>query len=415
MEKLFRSRAARVGFVVALVAISVWGFAPYLLGDVATSAYVNAELTRVTTPVAGVLTGHLPPEGSYLVRDEPLRLVTARTPDRTRLDDLERQAALAVTSVSLVEDQLGEIRRDDDALSRRSALFKASTLDHLGGQARQAQAELAGCGARLQQQQDAVGRSRRLADKGFLSNAGLHTAEAALDGAVEDCKAARAGLDAVQAEGKAAQRGVYIKDGANDAPYSEQQRGRLMLRRQDLMTELMRGRSMVSLTRAQLGQEQTRYANATSFDVVLPARRLIWNVAARQGSDVAEGQALVDLADCSHRFVVVELPTRKIERLAVGQAARIRLLGSDLWIEGRVRRITGGVARHDSRLLAADAPTPGPHSFTVEVLLPAQAAEHSRVDNRACDIGRMADVRFGGAFQGGQLLRLAAARLAVTN
>ena len=125
---------ARAGLVLALVAIAIVGFAPYVLSDVATSAYVNAELTRITTPVAGVLTGRLPGEGSYLARDERLQLVTARTPDRSRLDNLEEQTALAAASVSLVENQLGEIQRDDAALGARSTLFKASTLQHLGGE-----------------------------------------------------------------------------------------------------------------------------------------------------------------------------------------------------------------------------------------------------------------------------------------
>src|SRR5690349_12085400 len=113
MEKLYRSPVARGALAAALLAFGIWGFAPYVLHDVGTSAFVNAELTRVATPVAGVLTGRLPQEGDYLAKDERLRLVTARTPDRSRLDEIERQTALAEAGVSLVESQLGEIQHED--------------------------------------------------------------------------------------------------------------------------------------------------------------------------------------------------------------------------------------------------------------------------------------------------------------
>jgi hypothetical protein len=121
---------------------------------------------------------------------------------------------------------------------------------------------------------------------------------------------------------------------------------------------------------------------------------------------VVEGQTLMTVADCRNRFVVVELPARKIEHLSVGDTARVRLLGSDRWQDGRVRRITGGAARQDMRLFAAEMPRPGTQSFTVEVSLPSSALTDQR---RSCDIGRPADVRFGGSRLNGSDSRLAAA------
>lgn len=103
------------------------------------------------------------------------------------------------------------------------------------------------------------------------------------------------------------------------------------------------------------------------------------------------------LADCRSRFVVVELPARRIETIRVGDPARVRLLGSPRWQDGHVRRITGGAARQDTRLFAAEMPRPGPRTFTVEVALPEADAPDQR---RSCDIGRPADVRFGGAWSG---------------
>jgi multidrug resistance efflux pump len=406
MEKLFRSRVARAALAAAVIAAGVWGFAPYILKDVATSAYVNAELTRVTTPVAGVLTDGLPQEGAYLARDARMQLVTARTPNRARLDDLEQQATLAASTVELMEAQLAEIGQDDRDLKSRSALFKSASAGRLDGRVRQAEAEAAACDARRSELQDKYDRAAKLAAQGFISEAGLRSARDAAEAGAQTCKAARANLEALRAESAAARYGVYLGEGGNDAPYTDQQRARLMLRRQELMTELVKARASQAQLKAQTAAERQTFARTASYEAVLPAEHLIWTVEARPGSEVVEGQTLMTVADCRNRFVVVELPARKIEHLSVGDTARVRLLGSDRWQDGRVRRITGGAARQDMRLFAAEMPRPGKRSFTVEVSLPSSALTDQR---RSCDIGRPADVRFGGSRLNGSDSRLAAA------
>lgn len=405
MEKLFRLRAPRIVFAFVLVAVGVWGFAPYVFRSVASSAYVNAELMRVSTPVAGVLTEGLPREGAYLTKATSLQLVTARAPNRVRLDDLQQQAALAASTVSLMESQLGEIATLDRQLARRSGLFQAASVERLTGRVQQARAETAGCEARSHDLQDRYVRAGKLAETGFISEAGLRSARDAAEAGAQACVAAAGALQAVRAEDAAAKQAVYLSDGSNDAPYAEQQRARLMLRRQEVMSELTRARANMIQVGVQVASERERYQRAAAYQAVIPPQHLVWNIEARPGSEVVEGQSLLTVADCRNRFVVVALPARKIERLSVGDVARVRLLGADHWQDGRVRRITGGAARQDSRLFAAEMPKPGPSSFTVEVSLETGDPPDAR---RSCDIGRPADVRFGGPQPAGAGRRVAA-------
>ena len=264
MEKLFRSRAARVGIAGLLIAGGLWGFAPYVLKDVASAAYVNAELTQVATPVAGVLTQGLPREGAYLSRDARLRLVTARTPSRARLDDLLQQAALADSTVALMETQLAELRSNDATLAARSNLFQRASVGRLAGRVREAEANVARCEAQQRDLQERLSRAANLAEKGFISDAGLRSAREAAEAGDQACKASRGAVEAIQAEDTAAQRGVYLSDGSNDAPYAEQQRARLMLRRQELMTELVRAKASPAPLRGQVAAERDLYARASS-------------------------------------------------------------------------------------------------------------------------------------------------------
>lgn len=104
-----------------------------------------------------------------------------------------------------------------------------------------------------------------------------------------------------------------------------------------------------------------------------------------------QGQKALDLADCRHRFVTVELPEAAFESIKVGEPASVRLIGSDEWRTGEVRQILGSAAHVDDRLLAAQVPKPTPGHITVEVSLPEPA---TNAENSYCNIGRLADVRF---------------------
>jgi multidrug resistance efflux pump len=207
------------------------------------------------------------------------------------------------------------------------------------------------------------------------------------------CEMAAARLRRLQIEMESANKGVFLRDGANDVPYSQQQRDRLLLRRQELETQALEG-SRSERIAAEIAEERTRLDRLSHVDLFMPADHVVWAVAASPGSTVTEGQTILDLASCARRFVAVELPEREFERIKAGDAADVRLIGSDEWRQGTVRQVRGSAARTDDRLLAAQVPVPNPGSITVEVGLPQ--LESAVQQNSFCNIGRLAEVRFAG-------------------
>jgi len=59
-----------------------------------------------------------------------------------------------------------------------------------------------------------------------------------------------------------AKDGVFLRDGANDAPYSQQQRDRLVLRRQELESKLLEERGQSTEITAQLAEEREQINTA---------------------------------------------------------------------------------------------------------------------------------------------------------
>jgi multidrug resistance efflux pump len=387
-----RSRFARILLASILFGVSAWAFAPYLKYRIAPSAFINAELLRVTAPIAGRLTQDLPRKGEFVSQPEKVTLIDSLAPDRRHLLDIERQYSTSKENAELAQKQLDEIAAIDVDLGKRIEAYRDSMISRLSHQVEEADADRNGCSAEMRQRIDVGSRMKALAETGTASQ--IRTAEAlAIQEATSTrCHMAEAHLQRLEVELRAAQDGVYLTDGASDVPYSQQQRDHLILRRQDLQTLLLQETRRISQLTDEITEERNRMARVDHYDLTLPPSHVIWSVAASPGSAVIEGQTLLDLADCGRRFVAVELPARDFEQIKAGDRAAVRLIGSNDWTEGKVRQVRGSAARADDRLLAAQVPTPNAGNITVEVSLERDVAPAD--GNGFCDIGRMAEVRF---------------------
>ena len=130
---------------------------------------------------------------------------------------------------------------------------------------------------------------------------------------------------------------------------------------------MLQQRSRAVQLETEITEERYRLDGLAIQTLLLPADHVVWSVSASPGSTVTEGQAILDLANCAHRFVVVDLPERDFERVKAGDSPSVRLIGSDEWRQGKVRQVLGSAARTDDRLLAAQIPHATSSSIAVEV------------------------------------------------
>ena len=393
LQRLVRSRMVRLTVAFAMIALGAWAFLPYASYRIASSAFINAELVRVTAPIAGRLTRDLPRKGDFIEQSATVTLIEALSRDRRHLLQLENQYAVAKERAELARKQLAELAVADDELAKRAQIYRAGMVARLGHERDESDAEKTGCLAEVAQRREVGSRMEQLVKAGTASQIRTSEALASQQATSTRCDMADARLQRLQTELASAKDGVFLRDGANDAPYSQQQRDRFTLRRQELESKVLE-ESLQSSERVaeEITEERERLDRLSHFDLSLPADHVVWSVAASPGSTVSEGQTLLDLADCDHRFVAVELPEREFEQIKAGAPAFVRLIGGDDWKQGQVRQIRGSAARADDRLLAAQVPKPDPNSITVEVVLPRDDTHMDR--NNFCNIGRLAEVRF---------------------
>jgi len=377
---------------MVLIGMGAWTFYPHLVYRVAPSAFVNAELVRVAAPISGRLTQNLPKKGDLIGEAVNVQLIEALSPNRRHLFDLERQFAVAKERAELARRQLAEIVEIDSELSARTEAYRLGTIERLTHELKETTAERKGCLAEFQQRREISSRMGQLVESGTASQIRSAEVLAVQEAAATRCAMAEARLQRLQVEVTAARHGVFLRDSANDVPYSQQQRDRMLLRRQELELQVLEESSRSAKISDEIKEERDHIDQLSQFALHLPERHVVWSVTASPGSTVTEGQVLLDLASCNHRFVAVELPERDFEQTLAGETAAVRLIGSDEWRQGIVRQVRGSAARTDDRLLAAQVPVPNPGSITVEIALPPQ--EPSTQQNSFCNIGRLAEVRF---------------------
>ena len=392
VRSIISARGVRVAVALLLMGVGVWAFAPYVAYRVSSSAFVNAEISRVRAPIEGYLSSELPRKGKFIDHVSTLTLIKSDSADRRRLLDLEGQQAAAKDRSELAQKQLADIAELDHQLQQRMQAYRGGLVERLGLEIKEAEAERTGCFVEVLQRRDIGTRMQGLAKSGATSQIRSAEALAKQEATAALCQMAAARVERLKAELNSLRKGVYLRDASNDVPYSQQQRERLFLRRQELETEARRESARALQLTADIAEERSRVERLARYNFSLPPDHVVWSVPASPGSAVTQGQTVIDFADCDHRFVAVELPEREFETIKPGDTASVRLIGSDIWRQGIVRQVRGSAAHEDDRLLAAEVPTPTRGNITVEVSLPREGAKTA--SSNFCDIGRLADVRF---------------------
>jgi multidrug resistance efflux pump len=390
-ETFVRRRFVRVSLAAILIGAAIWTFSPYVTHRVAASAFVNSQLLRVTAPFSGQVSQLTPRKGMFLDTTQSLTIVEPISPDKRHLQDLELQFALAKGAGELARQQLQEITKLDEELGKRIEAYQLARIEQIDHEAKEAEAERAGCIAELRQRHDVVSRFGELVENGLASQIRTAEAQALQQVTSTRCDIMEARMSRIKVELDAARKGLFLREGSSDVPYSQQQRDRVALRRQELEAQALQEAARSSQLAADISAERDRTTHLDNYQVVLPAGHVVWSTAASPGSSVTEGQTILDLADCEHRFVAVEIPERDFEQISMGERVAVRLLGSDEWREGRIQQVRGSAARADDLLFAAQVPSSGPGTITVEVSLPPEDAQTDGAN--FCGIGRLAEVR----------------------
>ena len=143
---------------------------------------------------------------------------------------------------------------------------------------------------------------------------------------------------------KAAERGVFLGDGFNDAPYSEQRISEIDVQRLELKAQLEAKKLALAAISDRLANERLRVNRLSSSDLVANVNGALWEYLSASGETVQRGQDLMRLIDCDSAIVTLSVSESVYNSLRVGAPATFRLNRSRQVLQGSVIRLAGSGA-----------------------------------------------------------------------
>ena len=383
-------RSIKIVAGLVLIFIALFVIVKEQTAGVSADAFVNARLTTTRAPIAGTFELVSRPLGARIDRGDTIGTIVDPLVDNVRLADLNQQRLATKAELDRLNATAEALTSSIEALQTRAENYQRERIEQLKTQIDGAQASAKAAEARLRYARLSLDRSNRLSDQGVRTGEALEqyrslaeVAELDLANAQETVRSARINL-------AAAERGIFLGDGYNDAPYSEQRISELEVQRDQLQASAAAQASVLEALDARIRAEQLRVNRLSSASLQANVSGLIWDYLAVSGEAVQRGQDLVTLVDCQSTIVTLSVTERVYNGITLGSSAQFRMNGSDQLLSGVVTRVAGSGASTVYENLAIAPSERHLERFDVTLDVPALRQEPELF----CLIGRTGRVFF---------------------
>ncbi|MBE9635271.1 HlyD family efflux transporter periplasmic adaptor subunit [Salipiger mangrovisoli] len=370
---------------VAAILLTLWVIIGEQMTAASANAVVNAPVVTLRSPVAGNLELQSHALGARLSRNELLATVSDPQADPVHLNDLQFELDAVDAENMRILSGISARSSERDALAARTAAFTKARVAEL-------EAELAEARVRvdLLEQDTTAAASTALADAVTVEESRRPgepaTRALALSHARERVETLKIALAALK-------DGVFLGDGYNDAPYSEQRRIQLDAE----IAQLGFDRSEASARRAALERRiararQTQGLRARAELRAPAADMLYWETLQADAVNVQRGDPLLRLIDCGHSIITLSVTERVFNTLRVGQDASFRFSGESKLYPATVGRLAGSGARTIYANLAVAPSEKHLERYDVTLLVPELNAD----PELTCSVGRTGRAFFDG-------------------
>ena len=307
-----------------------------------------------------------------------------------RLDDLTLERAIAEAESVRLKAEIEAIDESVAALQTRAEDYGLRRQRQLEAQLEQRHAQARALEATLEEARGALSRSTELQSRGVETAANYDRYRAAARVAERQLEAAQSDIEVAQIELASARRGVFLGEGYNDAPYSEQRISELTVQRRLLAAQLGEQQARLAAIERRVDDERRRVAELRSATLRANVRGRVWSFLAADGERLQRGQDVMRLVDCGSVLVTLSVAESVYNGLAVGDTAEFRPSGSDRVFEGTVLRLAGAGAATIYQNLAVAPSERHLERYDVAVEAPGLDADAEF----GCAIGRTGRVFF---------------------
>jgi multidrug resistance efflux pump len=308
------------------------------------NAFVNARLTTIRAPIAGELELVSRPLGAQVRVGDPLGSVEDPLVDSMRLADLEREQAEAQVDIDRLHQTIITFESSIDALRTRATIYREERKRQLEAQGQSAQSTTAAAEARLKFAELTRQRSARLSRRGIATAEAFEQAQSLAEVSELELASARAQATQTAVALSASERGVFLGDGFNDAPYSEQRISEIDVQRLELQAQLQGKQAALKILQDRLANERLRVNKLSAAALSANVNGALWDYLSASGEIIQRGQDVIRLIDCDSAIVTLSVSESLYNTLRVGAAATFRFNKSSVVLQGTVIRLAGSGA-----------------------------------------------------------------------
>lgn len=376
-----------LGFFILFVLLIV--IVPSVLKLQSNKAIVNARVLPLLAPIEGVVTDPMLRAGEAVERGQQVVTLVNPRASKSVVSALEVESRTLSDRVQSVEDQLTqieELRRD----------LMARRITHSGHDLKRIDFEIAEAAAQLLAQQGVVDeltltrdKNKRLLKENFISSIEADRSDFSRNVGLATLEALQARLQLLQSEREASLDGVYLGEGRNDVPYTQQKLDEINVRIAELkgLRHETLGRFLAA--QEQLVLEKNVKAIAKRATLESPVHGVVWRQIYAPGNDVVIGAQLTELIDCDSLFIEVAVSDSALHNLNIGTKVLYRLVGSAAWQEGQIIRTVGSGNRSEDLTLAASLTV---SSSDGRLFIAIDAASLPNMQENFCYVGRRIEV-----------------------
>ncbi len=373
-----------IGVLIFMTAMVV--AVPAVLNQQSGHAVVNAPVLSVHSPISGTLQDFNATAGQAVSPGARLGRVLSL---RAR-ESLENELSSLQERLQGLQSQQADWQRLQRTFERRAKLHANHEMARLQAQLAEVDSQARAQQAQVRQDADTLARQERLASENFISPLQIDAARNALQASQARLEAIQAREKMLRIEGVAVRDQVYLGQGRNDVPYSQQKLEDLRIQLAELQTRLRETHSRVQQIQNQLAQGGDGQQALQEAPIHAPVQGLLWRKFFANGSEVIAGAELAQVINCRDAFVDVAVPESQLHHMSPGTVVQYRLLGTSDWLQGRVRATSGSGNNGADQTLAAQLRRERNEG---RVLVDIRPQDLPQPEASLCYAGRVVDVK----------------------
>jgi multidrug resistance efflux pump len=351
---------------------------------------VNTHYVTIKSPIEGALDGFAKMPGQPIAQGEELVRISNTRFKESAVNEMEvEQKTLTERSLGL-QQHLKNLQQLQKDLQKRVAVHRTHEFLRLEDQLAQAQSEKKAQESLIREQQLLAQRQALLVKENFISPAQNEAAQYALEVTQSRLDIFKARIRLLETEKQAVQSFVYLGEGRNDVPYTQQRLDDVRLQITEVSARLRENERRSADVQLQISQERESMAVSREVRMQSPSTGVLWRKFGSNGTEVVIGTDLAHVITCDNLFLDVAVPESSLESFQIGKPVQYRLIGSTQWHTGHIHAVTGSGNNLQDTTLVAQLQR---EKKDARIFVKINAADLVKPQENLCFAGRQVDVK----------------------